>query len=102
MATHEHAAHPSAAEYVKVAIFLAIVTAVEVGLYYITGLSEGLLTALLIVFMIVKFAMVGLWFMHLKFDGPLFRRLFIGGLLLATTIYAIVLYGASTSRSFIP
>lgn len=87
---HEHA-HPGPGEYVKVAIFLAIVTAIEVGAYYVTGIPDSILSAALIVMMIVKFVFVGLWFMHLRFDSPLFRRLFIVGIVLAMAIYAVVL-----------
>ena len=89
-ATGEHD-HPGPGEYVKVAIILAIVTAIEVGAYYVTGLSDTLLSAALLVMMVVKFAMVALWFMHLRFDSRLFRRLFITGIVLALAIYTVVL-----------
>jgi hypothetical protein len=39
----------------------------------------------------MKFALVALWFMHLKFDSRLFRRLFVAGLLIALAVFAIVL-----------
>lgn len=87
--TGEHA-HPGPREYVKVAIVLAIVTALEVALYYI-DMSDGLLVTLLLFFSAIKFVMVVLWFMHLKFDSRLFRRLFITGLVLAVFVYSIVL-----------
>jgi cytochrome c oxidase subunit 4 len=86
----EHA-HPGPGEYVKVAIILAIVTAIEVGAYYVTGLSDRVLSVALLVMMVVKFAMVGLWFMHLRFDSRLFRRLFVTGIVLALAIYTVVL-----------
>jgi cytochrome c oxidase subunit 4 len=86
----EHA-HPAPSQYVKVAIFLAIVTAIEVGAYYITGLPDSVLSAMLLVMMVVKFSFVGLWFMHLRFDSPLFKRLFVGGIILATLVYTVVL-----------
>lgn len=88
--THERP-HPGPGEYVKVAVLLAIVTAIEVGAYYVTGLSDTVLSAALLVMMVIKFAFVGLWFMHLRFDSPLFRRLFVGGIILALVIYTIVL-----------
>ncbi len=89
----EHA-HPGPAEYVKIAIWLAIATALEVVLYYMEQaemLPPSALVALLMFFMIVKFALVALWFMHLKFDEKVFRQLFVAGILLATAVYAIVL-----------
>jgi cytochrome c oxidase subunit 4 len=87
----EHAeGHPSELEYVKVAVFLAAVTAAEVAIYYITGLRRVLPYALLVL-SVVKFSMVVLWFMHLKFDSRMFRRLFLVGIVLALGVYAIVL-----------
>ena len=83
--------HPSPRKYVAVAVILAIVTAIEVGAYYITGLSDTVLSVALLLMMVVKFAMVALWFMHLRFDSRLFRRLFITGIILAMAIYTVVL-----------
>ena len=92
-ATPAHAAehvHPGPAEYIKVALFLAVVTGIEVGVYYMKGL-KGILAPLLILMSALKFAMVGLYFMHLKFDTHLFRRLFVLGIILALTVYAVAL-----------
>lgn len=83
----ELAVHPGPAEYVKVAIILSLATAIEVGLYYITALPSGLYIALLMFFMVIKFALVVLWFMHLRFDSKLFRRLFLVGIILALGVY---------------
>ncbi len=85
----EHS-HPGPLEYIKVAIVLAVVTAIEVGLYYV-DISHGVLIPSLLILSLIKFVMVMLWFMHLKFDAPIFRRLFVTGFILATSVYAIVL-----------
>jgi len=82
----EHA-HPGPAEYVRVAVILAIITAVEVAAYYVTSLPRSVFSALLLVMMIIKFSMVVLWFMHLRFDSRLFRRLFVTGIILAILVY---------------
>lgn len=82
--------HPSDLQYVYVAIFLAIVTAAEVAVYYVPAL-EGLLVPILVVMALVKFSVVVLWFMHLRFDSRLFRRLFVTGIILAVFCYVIVL-----------
>jgi cytochrome c oxidase subunit 4 len=79
--------HPSDWAYVKVAIFLAILTAAEVGLFYVEDEMGALNAPILLVMMVVKFAVVALWFMHLKQDSRLFRRLFMAGLLLAVLVY---------------
>jgi cytochrome c oxidase subunit IV len=93
----ELAAHPGPAQYIKIAIILALATAAEVGLYYM-NLPHPLLVTLLFFFAAVKFALVVLWFMHLRFDSPLFRRLFVTGFTLALTVYLVVLF---TFRVFI-
>ena len=84
----EHA-HPGPGEYVKVALILAVVTAAEVGAYYIHTIPRGAFAGMLLVMMAVKFSLVGLWFMHLRFDSPLFRRFFITGIVLALAVYTI-------------
>ena len=82
----EHA-HPSPAKYVQIAIVLAIITAVEVALYYIPGLSSTLLFWTLIVLSVGKFFMVAAYFMHLKFDHTSFTAYFAGGLALAIATF---------------
>ena len=77
--------------YVKIAIALAIVTAIEVALSYTQDqLGAAFLPGLLIL-MAVKFFMVLLYFMHLKFDSKLFSLMFYIGLVLAVGCYAVFL-----------
>ncbi|HVL26535.1 MAG TPA: cytochrome C oxidase subunit IV family protein [Acidimicrobiales bacterium] len=83
--------HPSDREYIKIAIILAVITAVEVVLYYVEDALGGLVVPSLIILSLAKFVLVVLWFMHLRFDSRLFRRFFVAGLLLATFVYLIVL-----------
>ena len=82
--------HPGPRQYVNIAIILAIVTGAEVVIYYISAL-EDFLVPMLIVLSAVKFVLVVSWFMHLKFDSRIFRRLFVAGLVLAFSVFAIVL-----------
>lgn len=85
--------HPSPRKYVMVAVILAIVTAVEVAIYYIDSIASrhSLLITSLLIFSLIKFLMVGAYFMHLKFDSPIFRRFFLTGLVLALAVFAVVL-----------
>jgi cytochrome c oxidase subunit 4 len=85
----EHS-HPSPAKYVGIAILLAIITGLEVGLYYI-DMPAALLVGFLLVLAFLKFTMVAAFFMHLKFDSPMLRRVFILGIILASVIYTVVL-----------
>ncbi len=46
---------------------------------------------ILLVMMAIKFFTVVLYFMHLKYDNPLFRRLFYTGLFLAIFVYIVAM-----------
>ena len=52
-------------------------------------LADALLMGSLIILMVVKFALVVLWFMHLKFDSRLYLRLFVAGLVLALAVFSV-------------
>ena len=82
--------HPSDLQYIVVALILAVVTGIEVAVYYVTSLKDALVPILLVL-SLIKFVMVVLWFMHLRFDSRIFRRLFVTGLILAIAVYLIVL-----------
>ncbi|MCZ7526951.1 MAG: cytochrome C oxidase subunit IV family protein [Acidimicrobiia bacterium] len=84
--------HPSPFQYVLIAVVLVVVTAIEVGLYYLEGdISDGLLVALLLVMALVKFVLVASWYMHLKTDIRFYRRVFALGGLAAIVLYLITL-----------
>ena len=89
-AGHGDVGHPGEAEYVRIAVILALITGVEVAVYYIHAL-KSVLIPILVVLAVTKFTMVALFFMHLKFDSRLFRRLFITGIVLALFVYTIAL-----------
>lgn len=93
----EHAhAHPSDGEYIKIALILGVITAAEVGTYFWQDIfgskpSTLALVATLFPMMIAKFLIVIGYFMHLKFDNHLYRRVFIFGLVLAMAVFAVTL-----------
>ncbi len=88
---HQGHAHPNDLQYVLVALFLAVITGAEVGLYYV-DMDFVPYAVILTVLMIVKFATVAMFFMHLRFDHKLFRAVFLTGIVLATGVYLIVLF----------
>lgn len=88
--------HPTAAVYVRVGLILAVVTFVEVAVYYIDAL-EGALLGILMVLSATKFLMVALWFMHLRFDSRVFSILFGGGMLLVVALFFVVLASLGAS-----
>jgi len=79
------AAHPTPRTYVTIAALLAAITAFEVGIFYIEAIKD-LLIPIFIVLSAVKFIMVAMYYMHLKFDERLFSVFFVGGLALATAV----------------
>jgi cytochrome c oxidase subunit 4 len=91
--------HPSDGQYIVVALVLALITAVEVAVYYITSIPKHLLTVMLLAMSAVKFTAVVLWFMHLRFDSRMFRRLFVTGLVLA---FAVMIVFMSTLHFYSP
>lgn len=95
----EHTAHdhPTDGMYVRIALILGVITAAEVGTYFWEDLfgKEPTTTALILTLfpmMIAKFAIVCGYFMHLKFDNKIFRRVFVFGLVLATAVYFIMFF----------
>ena len=85
-------AHPTGATYLKVFVILTIITIIEVWAYYIPALvASPLFNPSLILMSAGKFAIVVLFYMHLKFDHKLFKMLFSGPLIIAgATIVALM------------
>jgi cytochrome c oxidase subunit IV len=90
------ARHPSPKEYIRIALILAVITGLEVGIYY-AKISRALLIPSLLFFAFVKFTLVVLWYMHLRFDSRTYARFFMIGLAGAVTLFLVVLL---TFRSF--
>lgn len=84
--------HPTPQKYVMIAAILVVATAAEVGLYYLEGeVPDGLIITLLLMFAVIKFALVASWYMHLRTDKPIFRRFFVLGIVAAILLYLIAL-----------
>ena len=79
------AAHPTPRTYVTIATVLGIITAVEVGIFYIEAI-EDVIIPMFFVLSAVKFALVAMFYMHLKFDERIFSVFFVGGLILAAGV----------------
>ena len=87
---HGEEHYPDEWQYIKIALILFGITMFEVGIYYISGATKAVIS-LMIFSMIAKFTLVALYFMHLRFDSKLFRRLFVTGIVLACAVYAVLL-----------
>ena len=102
--THEEAEHdvrhPTIKQYVAIAAILFAITIVEFILIWPTaGIDDdlGLSKIPLLIFLsAIKFAIVIMFYMHLKFDHPLFWRVFIAGLVLAFMV-GLALMGLFTA-----
>ena len=108
-APHEQA-HPGAGTYVKIAVVLFVLTALEVGGYEVVHRGEpaGLATMLAPIFVEVllllsalKFALVAMFYMHLKMDAKLFSTVFVFPLIIAAVVIvaliALFAYNAHVS-----
>jgi cytochrome c oxidase subunit 4 len=85
--------HPRDLLYVQVALVLAVLTAAEVATYN-QDFSDALgdfQVPMLLLLMTIKFSLVIMFFMHLRFDHRLFSWVFIGGLVLASVVYIATL-----------
>ncbi|MDH3306160.1 MAG: cytochrome C oxidase subunit IV family protein [Acidimicrobiia bacterium] len=92
----EHAAHhPTIRQYVNIAILLAILTAIEVALFYIEQSVDAFTTSmaapLLILLAILKFVIVVGYYMHLKYEKSLVKKFFAVGFVAAVVLYTVTL-----------
>ena len=95
-AAHDAHAHPTWKQYKWVALILTLITVVEVWVYYIPSFTRTkLFVPSLLIMSAVKFAIVVLFYMHLKYDARLFRALFTGPLIIAvvTLLSLLFLFG---------
>jgi cytochrome c oxidase subunit 4 len=88
----EEHSHPGPRQYVLIAVVLVILTGFEVATSYLEGhVNSNLLIVTLAIMAAVKFFLVAAWYMHMKQDSAVFRRLFITGITLATVVYGILM-----------
>ena len=85
-----HTGHPTPLTYVKVALTLCLLTAAEVAIFYADWLGHGIIPVLVLLSG-AKFALVAMFYMHLRYDARLFSGLFVGGLMLAAiVVFALI------------
>lgn len=77
--------HPTPQTFVKIGAVLFVITAIEFGIVYL-GLPRTLVVTVLTVLSVLKFILVGGYFMHLKFDNKFLGWTFAVGVVLATLI----------------
>jgi cytochrome c oxidase subunit 4 len=93
--------HPTWREYKWVALILTVITIFEVWAYYIPSfVASPTFVPILLIMSAAKFAIVVLFYMHLKYDHKLFKALFTGPLMIAmaTLISLLFLFGKFVKR----
>jgi cytochrome c oxidase subunit 4 len=79
--------------YVTVAAVLTVITLVEVGVFYVPAIQEGgFLAPILLLLSGTKFALVVMFYMHLKSDHRLFTMIFTIPLLIALGVAVALLF----------
>jgi cytochrome c oxidase subunit 4 len=87
---HDNTHIPPDLYFIKVALVLGLLTAMETSTYWID--LGHFHTPVLLILMTIKFFMIVLIFMHLKFDSRIFGMLFYTGLGLAIFVYTVFLF----------
>jgi cytochrome c oxidase subunit 4 len=92
--------HPTWKQYKWVALILTLITVVEVWVYYTPFQYSPMFVPTLLFMSAVKFGIVVLFYMHLKYDHKIFKALFTGPLIVAvlTIIALLLVFGKFTGR----
>lgn len=94
--------HPGAATYVIIAAFLVVLTAMEVTVFYLHALRP-VLVPVLIVLAAAKFALVAMFYMHLRYDSWLLTGVFVFPLIIAALLLvSLILLFAYLSNHMTP
>ena len=91
---HEES-HPGPRQYVIIGIILVVITAIEVGLFYIQA-NPAIIVWLLIASSLAKFLIVVGFFMHLRFDDRRVALLFFFPLLIMVSLVVALMAMFST------
>ena len=97
----EHANHPTAGKYAIIGLILTLITIVEVSAYYYKPWEESAIYVPSILGLsALKFVIVVMFYMHLKYDHKLFRALFTGPFIVAagTLLGLMFLFGKLAIR----
>ncbi|HWV35014.1 MAG TPA: cytochrome C oxidase subunit IV family protein [Thermomicrobiales bacterium] len=81
--------HPTEAVYIRIALILAVITLVEVVIYYLESFNDILVPSLIFL-SALKFIIVVGYFMHLKFDDRRLTWVFGFGFVLSLGTYVAI------------
>jgi len=83
--------HAARGTYWIIAVVLAIITMLEVAVFYVPAI-RGVIVPVLLVLSTAKFALVAMFFMHLKYDSPVLTVVLSIGLVVATAIVLSLMF----------
>ena len=83
--------HATVGTYLTVAAILTILTVVEVGVFYVPAFKP-VLAPLLLFLSAIKFALVVMFYMHLKYDNKLFSLVFLAPFFIAIGVIVALLF----------
>ncbi|HEX6090880.1 MAG TPA: cytochrome C oxidase subunit IV family protein [Gemmatimonadales bacterium] len=104
--------HPGPGVYIKIGVVLFVLTALEVAAYEVAHrpgslgtLLQPILVPVLLLLSAAKFALVAMYYMHLKQDSKLFSGLFVFPLIIAAVVIvsliALFIYHYSYQRGML-
>lgn len=83
--------HPTPRDYWLIAVILGVITGAEIAVTYVDLLSS-VVAPLLLIMGAAKFVIVVGWYMHLRHDAPIYRRLFLIGIVATPLLFGAVLF----------
>ena len=101
--------HPGPGLYIKIGVVLFVLTALEVAAYEVAHrpgalgtFLEPILVPVLLLLSAAKFALVAMYYMHLKQDSKLFSGLFVFPLIIAAVvIVSLIAVSPMSTSSFV-
>jgi|SRR5690606_10918595 len=82
---HSHPVHGTRTYWI-IGVILFVVTALEIAAYYVEDQLGSAAAPIILVLSAIKFLLVVMFFMHLKYDAKVFTGIFIFPALLATLV----------------
>ena len=98
---HSAEHHPTAKTYIIVGAILTLITIVEVSAYYTPAWEQSrIYVPSILLLSALKFVIVVLFYMHLRYDHKLFKALFTGPFIIAglTLVALMFLFGQLAIR----
>ena len=95
--------HSSVKTYLLIGLILTVITAAEVAIFYIPAIADtAWLAPVLLIMSAGKFALVVMFYMHLKFDSKLFSIAFFAPMVLAVTVIASLILLFKVLPAYLP